>query len=59
MVFHLDVLGDSENLKKQPFSLKEGCQYRVKIYFYVQHEIVTGLRYVQKSFLAGGIPGNL
>merc|ERR1719295_2343782 len=33
--------------------MKEGTSYKVKIYFYVQHDIVTGLRFTQKSFKKG------
>lgn len=49
----LDLSGDVKALKKTTFVLKEGCQYRVKIYFYVQREIVTGLKYVQKTHRKG------
>jgi len=44
----LDLTGDLDTLKKKPFSLKEGVQYRIRIDFLVQREIVTGLKYVQK-----------
>ena len=40
-------------IKKKTFILKEGCQYKVKIYFYVQREIVSGLKYIQKSYRKG------
>lgn len=50
--FVLNV-GDPEELKKKSLALQEGCQYRVKIYFYVQREIVQGLKYVQQSYRAG------
>jgi hypothetical protein len=49
----LDLTGDLSKLKATPFVLKEGCTYRVKIYFYVQREIVTGLKYVQRSMRKG------
>jgi predicted DNA-binding antitoxin AbrB/MazE fold protein len=49
----LDLTVKPEELKKHPFVLKEGCEYRVKIYFYVQREIVTGLKYVQKTYRKG------
>ena len=45
--------GDIKELAKKSFVLKEGCQYRIKIYFYVQREIVTGLRYDQRSYRKG------
>ncbi len=32
-----------EQLKDKPFVLKEGCQYKKKFAFRVQHEIVSGL----------------
>lgn len=49
----IDLTGDPEELKKKSLALQEGCQYRVKIYFYVQREIVQGLKYVQQSYRAG------
>jgi len=49
----LDLTGDLSKLKSQPFTLKEGCTYRVKIYFYVQREIVTGLKYNQRTMRKG------
>jgi len=49
----LDLTGDLSKLKSTPFVLKEGCTYRVKIYFFVQREIVTGLKYVQRSMRKG------
>jgi len=32
-------------LKDQPFTLKEGCNYKISVTFKVQHELVTGLKY--------------
>jgi Rho GDP-dissociation inhibitor len=49
----IDLTGDLDDLKKKSLILQEGCQYRVKIYFYVQREIVQGLKYVQQSYRAG------
>jgi len=49
----LDLSGELSELKKKAFVLKEGAAYRVKIYFYVQREIVTGLKYEQKSYRKG------
>ena len=42
--------GDLSQLRKSPLVLKEGVMYRVKITFYVQREIVAGLKYVQQSY---------
>jgi hypothetical protein len=42
-----------KELEKKGIVLKEGCHYKVKIYFYVQREIVQGLKYVQQTYKAG------
>lgn len=52
----LDLSGDLSKLKQTVFTIKEGVQYRIRIEFFVQHEIVTGLKYVQKTYRKG-IPG--
>ncbi|ELU09039.1 hypothetical protein CAPTEDRAFT_121631 [Capitella teleta] len=49
----VDLTGDLKALKKESFILKEATQYRVKIYFYVQREIVPGLKYTQASYRKG------
>ncbi|KAK9383438.1 immunoglobulin E-set [Kockiozyma suomiensis] len=36
-----------EKLKTKPLVIKEGVLYKVRIRFRVQHEIITGLRYLQ------------
>ncbi|RCN46173.1 RHO protein GDP dissociation inhibitor [Ancylostoma caninum] len=41
----LDNAGD---LGDATFKLKEGCHYRLRFDFYVQREIVTGLKYIHK-----------
>ena len=30
--------------------LKEGCSYRIKLEFYVQRDIISGLRFMQSSY---------
>lgn len=45
-------------LKKQVITIKEGVNYKVKIDFIVQREIVHGLKYVQKTYRLG-VPGKL
>lgn len=52
----LDLTGDLTKLKEQKFKIKEGVQYRIRIDFIVQREIVHGLKYVQKTYRKG-IPG--
>jgi Rho GDP-dissociation inhibitor len=49
----LDLSGDVSVLKKQSFTIKEGVQYKIRIEFYVQREIVHGLKYVQKTSRMG------
>lgn len=38
------------------FVIKEGVQYKIRIDFVVQREIVHGLKYVQKTYRMG-VPG--
>lgn len=49
----LDLTQDLKEIKKKHFVLKEGCSYKVKIWFYVQRDIVSGLKYVQKAHKMG------
>ncbi|XP_067673420.1 rho GDP-dissociation inhibitor 1-like [Haliotis asinina] len=49
----MDLTGDLSKLRT--LVVKEGTQYRIKIYFYVQREIVSGLVYKQK-ITRKGIP---
>ena len=37
----------------QTITIKEGIQYRLRIEFHVQRDIVTGLRYTQKTYRKG------
>lgn len=49
----LDLSGDISKLKKNVFVIKEGIQYKIRIDFVVQREIVHGLKYVQKTYRMG------
>ncbi|XP_006001512.1 rho GDP-dissociation inhibitor 3 [Latimeria chalumnae] len=49
----MDLTGDLKTLKSQNFVLKEGVDYRVKIYFKVNKEIVSGLKYVHATYRKG------
>lgn len=49
----LDLQGDLDGFRKNPFVLKEGVEYRIKINFKVNKEIVSGLKYTQQSFRKG------
>ncbi|XP_069761184.1 rho GDP-dissociation inhibitor 3 [Narcine bancroftii] len=42
----MDLTGDLAPLKKKTFVLKEGVEYRLKINFKVNGEIVSGLKYI-------------
>ncbi|KAM3597282.1 uncharacterized protein V6R79_002485 [Siganus canaliculatus] len=46
----LDLTGDLEGFKKSSYVLKEGVEYKMKINFKVNKEIVSGLKYQQHSF---------
>nr|XP_033789348.1 rho GDP-dissociation inhibitor 2 [Geotrypetes seraphini] len=46
----MDLTGNIEALKKETFVLKEGVTYRIKIHFRVNKEIVSGLKYIQRTF---------
>uniref|UniRef100_U5EIG4 Rho GDP-dissociation inhibitor 3 n=1 Tax=Corethrella appendiculata TaxID=1370023 RepID=U5EIG4_9DIPT len=49
----LDLSGDISKLKKNVFVIKEGIQYKIRIDFAVQREIVHGLKYIQKTYRMG------
>ncbi|XP_054634804.1 rho GDP-dissociation inhibitor 1-like [Dunckerocampus dactyliophorus] len=49
----LDLQGDLEALKNEAFVLKEGVEYKIKISFKVNKEIVSGLRYFQVTYRNG------
>ncbi|KAL8588051.1 hypothetical protein ACOMHN_012089 [Nucella lapillus] len=49
----IDLTLPKEKIKECKVVLKEACQYRVKIFFNVQREIVCGLRYEQKVYKKG------
>ncbi|KAF9080247.1 hypothetical protein BGX23_002409 [Mortierella sp. AD031] len=42
----LDLTKSEEELKKHSFTIKEGVEYRLKVLFKVQHEVVSGLKYL-------------
>lgn len=45
----LDLTKPLKDIKKTKFTLKEGIKLRIRIEFIVQREIVTGLKYIQKT----------
>jgi Rho GDP-dissociation inhibitor len=36
-----------EELAKKPFTIKEGATFRMKVCFKVQHQVLSGLKYIQ------------
>lgn len=53
IVINLDQPGAVEKLKDQPFTIKEGATFRMKARFRVQHQICSGMKYVQVVSRAG------
>lgn len=47
MVIELSAPGALDNLKNQPFTIKEGATFRIKVVFQVHHEVLSGLKYLQ------------
>lgn len=48
IIIDLKSPGALEALKEKPFVIKEGATFRMKAQFKVQHEILAGLKYLQK-----------
>ncbi|XP_027324704.2 rho GDP-dissociation inhibitor 3 [Anas platyrhynchos] len=49
----MDLTGDLEVLQSRPFVLKEGVDYRVKVSFKVNREIVCGLKCLHLTYRRG------
>lgn len=47
VVIDLSSKGALDSLKSKPFTIKEGATFRMKACFKVQHQILSGLKYVQ------------
>lgn len=47
VVIDLRSQGALDSLKSKPFTIKEGATFRMKARFKVQHQILSGLKYVQ------------
>ncbi|KAI5847480.1 rho guanidine dissociation inhibitor [Tricharina praecox] len=47
VVINLDETSAVEKLGENPFTIKEGSEYRMRVKFRVQHEVISGLRYLQ------------
>jgi len=53
ITYTLETKEDLEKMKKTPFVLKEGCHYKTKVSFKIQHDIVSGLKYVNLVYRKG------
>jgi Rho GDP-dissociation inhibitor len=47
IIIDLKSPGAVEALEKKPFTIKEGADFRMKVCFKVQHDVLAGLKYVQ------------
>ena len=47
IIIDLSKPGALADLSKHPFTIKEGATFRMKARFKVQHQILSGLKYVQ------------
>lgn len=46
-VIDLTAPGSLESLKNNPFTIKESARFRMKAQFVVQHDVLSGLKYIQ------------
>ena len=47
VIINLNQPGQLEQLKNKPFTIREGATFRMKARFKVQHQILSGMKYVQ------------
>lgn len=47
MTIDLSAPGAVDKLKDKPFTIKEGAKFRMKASFVVQHDVLSGLKYLQ------------
>jgi hypothetical protein len=45
-----DLNGDLKRYRDKIFKLKEGASYKIKLEFYVQRDIISGLKLVQSAY---------
>jgi len=48
VVLKFDTQEDIKNAKKTPLVIKEGCEYRLRVTFRVQHNVVLGLKIINE-----------
>ncbi|KAJ3109066.1 hypothetical protein HDU97_009184 [Phlyctochytrium planicorne] len=54
VVIRLSTPQDIDNLKNQQLTIKEGVEYRLKVQFRINHDVVSGLKYLH-AVKRGGI----
>jgi Rho GDP-dissociation inhibitor len=47
IIIDLTAPGAVDKLKEKPFTIKEGASFRMKAIFKVQHEVLSGMKYLQ------------
>lgn len=47
VVIDLSTPKSLETLKDKPFTIKEGAKFHIKVVFQVNHDVLSGLKYVQ------------
>lgn len=47
VVIDLSSPGAVDTLKNKPFTIKEGAKFHIKVQFQVNHEVLSGLKYLQ------------
>lgn len=47
VVIDLSTPGAVDTLKNKPFTIKEGAKFHIKVQFQVNHEVLSGLKYLQ------------
>lgn len=47
VVINLSTPGAVEDLKNKPFTIKEGATFHIRAAFQVNHEVLSGLKYLQ------------
>ena len=47
VVVDLSTPGAVDSLKDKPFTIKEGAKFHIKVVFQVNHEVLSGLKYLQ------------
>ncbi|MES1913154.1 MAG: hypothetical protein MHM6MM_005371 [Cercozoa sp. M6MM] len=49
----IEIDPNDETALATPIVLKQGTAYRIKVYYYIQHDVVLGLKYVNKVYRKG------